>query len=191
MNNRRAQMQNNFEGPDRVSSRGWRRPAILVAVAAVALGAAATRVRAQQAQVMPQPNVEHVIGLEGIKPGYKAALTVQGNELVFAWDRTKATIPIASILDIFTSDDTQQIFRGSVGSAMKAGVPYGGGRVMSLFTQATQVMTVEYRDSNGGFHGAVFIFTKGKATEAKKALVAAGAHASIPPEEPAKEEKKP
>jgi hypothetical protein len=172
------------------------RQAGLVAFAAAML--AALPQGRSAAQVPPaggglQPNAEHVLGLEGISRGFKGVLSVQGDQMVFAWGRTKTSVPIASILDIYTTDDNLQVFRGTVGKTLKLGTPYGGGRLMSLFTQAAQVLTVEYKDENGGFHGAVFIFSKGKATEAKRQLVAAGAHASIPPEEPAKgkEEKKP
>jgi hypothetical protein len=49
---------------------------------------------------------------------------------------------------------------------------------------------VEYRDGNGGLHGAIFTLPQGQAQLLKRQLVAAGAHASIPPEEPAKPEEK-
>jgi len=47
---------------------------------------------------------------------------------------------------------------------------------------------VEYVDSNGGFHGTVFVLSPGKATVLKNQLVAQGAkvtdHVQPPPWEP-------
>ena len=141
-----------------------------------------------------EPNEEHIIGFPGLKPGFKGVLSVQGDSLVMAWVKTKSSIKIADILDVFTSEDTQQVFRGTAGGIIKAGTPYEGGRVLSLFSQAVEELTVEFRDANGGFHGAIFTCMKGKASDLKKKLVAAGAHVTIPPDAPAaqgKEEKKP
>jgi hypothetical protein len=101
-------------------------------------------------------------------------------------------VSIASVQDVFTGQDFKQLIGGTVGELAKMGVPYGGGRVLSLFQEKIDVLTVEYRDANGGLHGAIFTLPKGQATPLKRQLVALGAHASIPPEEPPKpEEKKP
>jgi len=45
----------------------------------------------------------------------------------------------------------------------KAAVPFEGGRVVSLFSHKKyDSLTVEYLDSNGGFHGAIFRLSKGQ-----------------------------
>jgi hypothetical protein len=65
-------------------------------------------------------------------------------------------------------------------------MPYGSGRVLSLFaTQKIDVLTLEYRDSNGGLHGVIFTLPKGQAPPVKRQLVGLGAHTSMPPEAPA------
>jgi hypothetical protein len=58
--------------------------------------------------------------------------------------------------------------------------PYGGGRFLSLFRSKTDTLTIQYRDTDGGLHGAIFTMPVGKADPFKKALVSQGAHTTIP-----------
>jgi hypothetical protein len=45
----------------------------------------------------------------------------------------------------------------------RAAAPYGGGRVIGLFAHKKyDFMTLEYFDSNGGFHGAIYQMNKGQ-----------------------------
>ena len=142
------------------------------------------------AQAPPETTVECLLGLPHLKHHAKGALTVEGDALHFATDKGNADISIASIQDVFTGKDSKQVFRGVGGTVVKMGVPYEGGRILSLFSTPTEVLTVEYRDADNGYHGAIFVLPKGQATVVKKKLVDKGAKASIPPEEPGKEEKK-
>jgi hypothetical protein len=49
--------------------------------------------------------------------------------------------------------------------------------MVSLFSHKKyDSLTIEYRDSSGGFHGALFRLTKGQAETFKNALIAHGAH---------------
>jgi hypothetical protein len=135
-------------------------------------------------------SVKHVLGFENIKPNAKGDLTVQGDTLQFKAGKAKAEVNIASVQDVFTEQDFKQSIGGTAGTLAKMAVPYGGGRVLSLFQEKIDVLTVEYRDANGGLHGAIFTLPQGQAQPLKRQLVALGAHASIPPEEPAKPEEK-
>jgi hypothetical protein len=155
-----------------------------------AVPAHAQQASQSSAQAAPDTSVECVLGLEHMKHGAKGSLKVGENSLNFNTEKGKAEIPIASIQDVFTAKDSKQVFRGVGGTVVKMGVPYEGGRILSLFSTPTEVLTVEYRDANNGYHGAVFVLPKGQATVIKKQLVDKGAKASIPPEEPGKEEKK-
>jgi hypothetical protein len=137
-------------------------------------------------------SVKHVLGFEKIKPNAMGDLTVQGDTLQFKTSEAKAEVSIASVQDVYTEQDFKQLIGGTTGTLAKMAIPYGGGRVLSLFQEKIDVLTVEYRDADGGLHGAIFTLPKGQAPPLKRQLVALGAHATIPPEEPAKpEEKKP
>jgi len=124
----------------------------------------------------------HVLGLEGVKRNHHGTLTVQPSGLNFDGKGARGVIAVASIQDVFTSQDTRQT-GGKVLTVAKMGVPYGGGRVLSLFShEKVDSLTLEYRDANGALHGAIFSMPLGQAVVLKKQLVDMGAHASIPVE---------
>jgi len=137
------------------------------------------------------PDVQCVIGLEGIKPGSKGTISVQPGALHFDQDKKKSEIRVPAIQDIYLGNESRQDVSGLGGTAVKAAIPYGGGRVLSLFSHKVEVMTVEYTDANGGFHGVIFVLPEGHATALKNLLVAQGAKTSThaPEPEPPKEEK--
>jgi hypothetical protein len=128
--------------------------------------------------------VVHVIGLEGIKQNSKGELAIQNGTLDFQStgtpEKTHGQIKIASIEDIFTGQDSRQV-GGTPLNVVKLAAPFGSGRALSLFAhQKIDNLTVEYRDENNGFHGVIFLMSKGQAELAKKELIAQGAHASSP-----------
>ncbi len=127
----------------------------------------------------------HVLGLEGVKPRAKGKLTVDAKGLDFQGSAAHAQVPLQSIEDVLTGEDSRQT--GGKGlTVAKMAVPYGGGRVLSLFThEKFDSLTVEYRDDNGGLHGVLFTMPKGKALDVKKQLVALGAKTTIPVEQTA------
>jgi len=130
----------------------------------------------------------HILGLEGVKRNLHGTLTAGPSGLDFKAGGAHGTVAIASIQDVFTAQDSHQV-GGKALTVAKMGVPYGGGRVVSLFShEKVDSLTIEYRDANGGLHGVVFTMPLGQATVLKKQLVDAGAHASIPvasqPEKP-------
>jgi hypothetical protein len=157
--------------------------------------ASGARVNGQQPAASPAAtpgSVKHVLGFENIKPNAMGDLTVQGETLQFKTGKAQAEVSIASVQDVFTEQDFKQFIGGTTGTLAKMAIPYGGGRVLSLFQEKIDVLTVEYRDAQGGLHGAIFTLPQGQAPPLKKQLVALGAHTSIPPEDPAQpEEKKP
>jgi hypothetical protein len=166
---------------------GWSGPRrFLLITALIALSAAAgaqssTKPKSPAADSTPQ--VIHLLGLEDVKPHAKGELTVSASGLDFKGAASHAQVPIASIEDIFTGEDSHQV-GGKLLTVAKIGVPYGGGRVLSLFThEKFDSLTVEYRDEHGGLHGALFTMPVGQANDIKKQLVAQGAKTSIAVEE--------
>jgi hypothetical protein len=145
----------------------------------------------QASQTSSIPDVKCVIGLENIKTNAKGTLSVLPTGLQFASGKNKAEITTASIQDIFTGNESRQDVSGLGGTAVKAAIPYGGGRIVSLFSHKVEVFTVEYVDSNGGFHGVIFVLPQGQATSFKNQLVAQGAKVNAHVDPPAPEEKKP
>ena len=131
-----------------------------------------------------QTGVKLVIGGETVKNNSVGTLSVVGSSLQFAAGKKKVEVEASSILDISTNEDSRQDISGAAHLATMA-IPYGGGRVLSLFSHQVDVLTVEFKNANGGYHGAVFVLAHGQAAPFKKQLVAMGAKASLPLAEPA------
>jgi hypothetical protein len=123
--------------------------------------------------------VRSVIGLEDVKPGAKGTITSIRAGLEFSSGKKHTEIPISSIQDIFTGEESRQDVGGMKGTLVEAAIPYGGGRVVSLFSHRVDVLTVEYADPQGGFHGAIFVLPAGRAATFRDDLVAQGAKAFI------------
>jgi hypothetical protein len=160
---------------------------------AVLFAATAMPVFSQQpAQTTSIPGVKCVIGVENHKPNSTGTLSVLPTGLEFKTEKTKSDIPTASITDIFVGNQSRQNVTGA-GKVVTMGIPYGGGRIVSLFSHKVQVLTVEYTDSNGAFHGAIFVLPQGEASMYKDQLVKQGAKVTehVEPPAPPKEEQKP
>lgn len=129
-------------------------------------------------------HVKHVLGFEGVKRNASGELSIQDDALRFLRDGSQAgQVSIASIQNISLSEDDKQV--GGVPMMLgKTAVPFGGGRVVSLFSHKKyDSLTIEYLDSSGGFHGAVFQLAKGQGQAFKNDLIAHGAHIT-PSEDP-------
>jgi hypothetical protein len=126
-------------------------------------------------------HVIHVLGFEGARHNATGNLKIRGDTLQFQRDGSpSAQVNLSSIQDIFVEDEDKQV-GGTAMTLGKTAVPFGGGRVVSLFAHKKyDYLTVEYLDKSGGFHGAIFQLGKGQGQTFKKDLVANGAHISSP-----------
>jgi hypothetical protein len=121
--------------------------------------------------------VTQILGFEGAPNNSSGMLSIQGDALQFKKnDAAAVQVSIASIQDIAIGAENKQV-GGMPMTLGKAAVPYGGGRVISLFSHKKyDSFTVQYVDSNGGLHGAIFLLAKGAADDFRSQLVAKGAH---------------
>jgi len=136
---------------------------------------------AQQSAQPAPASVEavQVIGLAGLKQNTKGNLKVENGSLSFASSKNTCEVPAASIEDVVTAADSQRVIGGTVGTISRL-APYGGGTALSLLRSKVDIITIQYRDPDGGLHGAIFTTRVGKAESIKQALLAQGAHTSIP-----------
>jgi hypothetical protein len=123
-----------------------------------------------------------VTGLTGINEDAKGTLTVENGTLTFANSKSSCDVTAASIQDVVTGNDSQRVIRGTLGTLTML-APYGAGRAISLLRDKIDTLTIQYRDYNGGLHGAVFTMPVGKAELIKESLLAQGAHTSTPSKE--------
>jgi hypothetical protein len=121
--------------------------------------------------------VTHVLGLEGIGNNAGGTLSIEKDALQFRKSTgLTAQISVGSITNVSLGEQDQQV-GGAPMAVGRAAAPFGGGRVIGLFSHKKyDTLTVEYHDTNGGIHGAIFRMNKGKAQAIREALVADGAH---------------
>ena len=146
-------------------------------------------------QPAPATKVVQVMGLAGVKNNTGGRLALESGNLRFSHEQAKVDVAATSVEDVITGNDSQRLVHGTLGTLTMFG-PYESGRFLSLFRTKLDTLTIKYRDTDGGLHGAVFTMAAGKAEVLKKELLAQGGHTSVPIEEgtnaaPAAKEQKP
>src|SRR5260221_1066798 len=107
-------------------------------------------------------HVKHVLGFEGVKRNASGEFSIQGDDLSFQQKgKPAAQVSITSIHNISLGSEDNQV--GGVPMMLgKTAVPFGGGRVVSLFSHKKyDTLAIEYLDSNGGFQCALFPLAQG------------------------------
>jgi len=121
----------------------------------------------------------HLLGFPSTKNDCKGTLSTQDNLLRFQQSgKPVAEVDIGSVQHVFLGEERMQV-GGLPMKIGKAAAPFGGGRVVSLFANKKyDTLTLEYVDSDGGVHGAIFQVTKGQGELVKNELLARGASSS-------------
>ena len=141
------------------------------------LAAAIAAANASSQQISRAVKAVQLTGLPGIKENAKGILSVENGNLHFVHGKAISDLSDSLIQDVVTGSDSQKAVGKTVG-VISTAAPYGGGRFLSLFRSKIDTLTVEYRDADGAFHGAIFTMPVGTAEEIKKELIAQGAHTS-------------
>jgi hypothetical protein len=121
----------------------------------------------------------HLLGWPNTKSNGKGTLSTQDNVLRFQQNgKPVAEVDIASVRHVFLGEEGMQV--GGVPMKIgKTAAPFGGGRVVSLFAHKKyDTLTLEYVDSNGALHGAIFQLEKGQGELVRNELVARGLSSS-------------
>ena len=132
--------------------------------------------------------LKHILGFEGISKNANGNLSIQDGYLRFRKsEKSSAQIPISSIQHLTFGEQDNQV-GGVPMMLVKTAAPYGGGRVISLFSHKKyDTVTLEYVDPNGGLHGAILQLNKGKGQVLRSELEAAGGPIARVDDKPAKE----
>jgi hypothetical protein len=117
-------------------------------------------------------------GLQNVKDNTQGSLIIGDGALHFSHQAQMTDLAGHSIEDVVTGDDSQRVIRGTLGT-LSWFVPYGGGRFLSLFRTKLDTVTIKYRDTDGGLHGAIFAMPVGQAETIKKELLAQGARTTV------------
>lgn len=129
-------------------------------------------------QQTPTKSTE-IMGFDDLNDKTVGILIIEDGMLCFVHSGTKSQIPVVAVEDVVTADDSQRVIRGGMGKITMF-APYGAGQALSLFRSKLDSLTIQYRDDKGGLHGAVFTLPVGTAKSFKRALIAQGAHTTIP-----------
>ena len=159
----------------------WRTGKVPLLGWGVALLTLAGSTSAQQAAkpVTDAPvKVTVIKGLANIKDNTQGSLIIGGGSLHFAREAQMSDLSATSIEDVTTGDDSQRVIRGTMGT-LSWFAPYGAGRFLSLFRTKLDSVTIKYRDTDGGLHGAIFTMPVGQADVVKKELLAQGARTTV------------
>ena len=146
----------------------------------IVLFAASLTPRSIAQQTAVSTDAVQVMGMTGVKNNSKGRLEITEGTLSFKSAKNSATVSVGCIDDVVTGRDSERVLHGTVGTLSML-APYGGGRALSLLRTKLDTITIKYRDLNGGLHGAIFTMHPGEAAAVKQALLARGAHTSIPP----------
>jgi len=122
----------------------------------------------------------HLLGFESAGINSTGTLSIQDRVLRFQKGSEPAVqVTIASVQDVFLGDESKQV-GGLPMTLGKTAVPFGGGRVISLFAHKKyDTLALEYVDGDGGIHGAIFELGQGQGKLLRDHLVASGAHVRL------------
>ena len=127
----------------------------------------------QAVEDRPQPivwqsaNVQHAFGLPDAKKSAKGTLTVTPEGLTFTTKLGRSSLQRSSIIAVSAGNQRVELW-GIKGRLLRMAIPDGGGLAAAGFMHhRVDMLTVEFDDKIGGYHGAVFYLP---ANEAERAL---------------------
>ena len=120
-----------------------------------------------------------ILGLEGISKNATGELSIEDDAFVFQTGKGPAVrMPITSVQNVSFSEEDKQV-GGTPMALGRAAVPFEGGRVIGLLAHKKyDFLTLEYLDSNGGYHGVICQLNKGQRQVLANELEIKGVHVS-------------
>ncbi|HWW96838.1 MAG TPA: hypothetical protein VNY74_04040 [Edaphobacter sp.] len=112
-------------------------------------------------------SVQHAYGLPDTKKNAKGTLIVNPDGLTFTTKSSSSALPHRSIVAVSAGNQRVELW-GMKGRLLRMAIPDGGGiAAAGVMHHRVDMLTVEFNDSRGGYHGAVFYLP---ANEAERAL---------------------
>lgn len=108
----------------------------------------------------------HVLGMPDVKAKENGTLTITPRQLKFTGRSASSAIDLPSIVAISAGNERVELW-GVKGRLLRMAVPYGGGAAFATFMHHQRdMLTVEFVDSVGRYHGAVFYLPGNEAAQA-------------------------
>lgn len=109
---------------------------------------------------------QHVYGLPHTHSGDRGVLRLDAKGLSFAGKSGNFFVERHSIIALSAGNEQVELW-GSKGRLLRMLIPFSGGLAVAAITHhRVDELTVEFRDSGGGYHGAVFLLPPGEAEQA-------------------------
>lgn len=137
-----------------------------LAAAAHAAPSFTSRNAAVQPSGWSSTHAVHVLGMPDVKAKENGTLTITSQQLRFTGKSANSTIDLPSIVALSAGNERVELW-GMKGRLMRMAVPYGGGAAFATFMHHQRdMLTVEFVDSQGSYHGAVFFLPGNEAEQA-------------------------
>ena len=108
----------------------------------------------------------HVLGMPDVMAKDSGTLAITGQSLRFTGRSGSSAIDLPSIVALSAGNERVELW-GMKGRLLRMAVPYGGGAAFATFMHHQRdMLTVEFVDNRGGYHGAVFFLPRNQAEEA-------------------------
>jgi len=108
-------------------------------------------------RLVPSVSAKALIGLPGITPNTEGDLSSNGKNLYFTTEHSSIEIAKRRIIAISSGDERVET-GGTTGKIARMAIPYGGGLALGAVThKKVALLTVEFLDASGEYHGAVFV----------------------------------
>ncbi len=112
----------------------------------------------------------HVLGMPDVKAKDDGTLIITPQYLRFTGKSGSSTIDLPSIVALSAGNERVELW-GMKGRLLRMAVPYGGGAAFATFMHHQRdMLTVEFVDSQGGYHGSVFYLPANEAEEALRTI---------------------
>ncbi|WP_446742299.1 hypothetical protein [Silvibacterium acidisoli] len=108
-------------------------------------------------------DVTHAFGLPDIKPKIKGTLTLDDSKFTFTSKYFNTSIPRNLITAVSAGSDRVELW-GTGGTILRMAIPEGGGlAAAAVMHHRVDMLTVEFADTRGERHSAVFYLPAGQA----------------------------
>ena len=112
----------------------------------------------------------HVLGLTETKAGESGTLAITAQHVVFTAKSASATIDLPSIVAVSAGNERVELW-GIKGRLLRMAIPDGGGVALAMVMHHQRdMLTVEFVDSRGDYHGAVFYLPGNEAQAALSSI---------------------
>ena len=110
------------------------------------------------------PKVQHAYGLPESKPKAKGTLTIDSTGFTFSSKASQYAIPWSSAIALSNGTERVELW-GTTGRIVRMMIPDGGGLAAAgVMHHKVNELTIEFHDSRGAYHGAVFLLPGSDAT---------------------------